>query len=273
MAGLVGVAQRTAREPWPLVIATTVGAVASIALTGLRRAGASPESRYSDIVVLLALPALALLTQEAGRWLIRRLGRPALVVCSTVVVAFLVVQVVALNDDVSSEPFVGEMRPRVLATARIMRDHEPIADHNIFGIPYLTEPSTSTIARLDRNGELPALDVSTADILTAGEYVGAVIGDASRYPEGSGAHGDDRGRFVGRRRAGLPDRRTRHAGTPAGRAARAAGRRLVPGGDRSGRDRGRWPSCRATRAADRASSRPAPAAAPAWACPGRRTSS
>ena len=30
------------REPWPLVIATTVGAVASIALTGLRRAGAPP---------------------------------------------------------------------------------------------------------------------------------------------------------------------------------------------------------------------------------------
>ncbi len=171
-------------EPWPLVIATTVGAVVSIALTGLRRAGASPESRYSDIVVLLALPALALLTQEAGRWFIRRFGRPALVVSCAVVVAFLVVQVVALNDDVSSEPFVGEMRPRVLATARIMRDHEPLAEHNIFGIFYLTEPSTSTIARLDRNGELPALDVSTADILTAREYVGAVIGDASKYPEG-----------------------------------------------------------------------------------------
>ncbi len=76
------------------------------------------------------------------------------------------------------------MRPRVLATARIMRDHEPIASPNIFGVFYLVEPSTSTIARLDRNGELPALDVSTADILTAREYVGAVIGDASRYPEG-----------------------------------------------------------------------------------------
>jgi hypothetical protein len=124
------------------------------------------------------------MSQEAGRWVIRRLGRPALVVGTVGVVAFLVVQVIALNDDVSSEPFVGEMRPRVLATARIMRDHEPIASHNIFGIFYLVEPSTSTIARLDRNGELPALDVSTADILTAREYIGAVIGDASRYPEG-----------------------------------------------------------------------------------------
>lgn len=172
------------REPWPIVLATTVGAVVSIALTGLRRAGAPPESRYSDIVVLLALPALALLTQQAGQWLLRRFGRPALVVCSVVVVAFLVVQVVALNDDVSSEPFVGEMRPRVLATARIMRDHEPLATNNIFGIPFLTEPSTATIARLDRHGELPALDVSTADVLTAREYVEAVIGDASKYPEG-----------------------------------------------------------------------------------------
>ncbi len=171
-------------EPWPLVIATTAGAVFSIALTGIRRAGAGPESRYVDIVVLLALPALALMTQELGRGIVRRFGRPAVAVCSVVVVAFLVVQVVALNDEVSGEAFVGEMRPRVLATARIMRDGEPLATTNIFGIPYLTEPSTTTIARLDRHGELPALDVSASDVLTAREYVETVIGDASKYPEG-----------------------------------------------------------------------------------------
>jgi hypothetical protein len=175
---------RPRHEPWPIVIATTAGALASVALIGLRRAGASPESRYSDIVVLLALPALALATQEVGRALVRRFGRPALAVCSVVVVAFLVVQVIALNDAVSSEPFVGEMRPRVLATAKIMRDHEPIATTNIFGIFYLTEPSTTTIGRLDRHGELPALDVSLADVLTAREYVETLIGGASAYPEG-----------------------------------------------------------------------------------------
>jgi hypothetical protein len=171
-------------EPWPLVVATSVGAVVSIALTGLRRAGAGPESRYSDIVVLLALPALALMTQEAGRWLARRFGRPAFAVLSVIVVAFLVVQVVALNDEVYDEPFVGEMRPRVLATAQILRDHEPLASTNIFGISFLGEPSTTTIGRLDRNGELPALDVSKADVLTAREYIEAVVGDASKYPEG-----------------------------------------------------------------------------------------
>jgi hypothetical protein len=171
-------------EPWPLLIATAVGAAFSIALTGIRRAGAGPESRYVDIVVLLALPALALMTQECGRWIVRRFGQPALAIGSMVVVAFLVVQVVALNDEVSSEAFVGEMRPRVLATARIMRDGEQLATTNIFGIPYLTEPSTTTIARLDRHGELPALDVSASDVLTAREYVETVIGDASRYPEG-----------------------------------------------------------------------------------------
>ncbi len=171
-------------EPWPLVIATTAGAVFSIALTGVRRAGAGPESRYVDIVVLLALPALALLTQEGGRALVRRFGRPALAVCSVLVVAFLVVQVIALDDEVSSEAFVGEMRPRVLATAKIMREGEPLASTNIFGIPYLTEPSTQTIARLDRNGELPAFDVSADDVLTAREYVQTVVGDASRYPDG-----------------------------------------------------------------------------------------
>ncbi len=173
------------REPWPLVIATTVGALASVTLTGLRRSTAPPVSRYSDIVVLLALPVLALMVQDGGRWLTRRFGRPMVAVLSVVVVAFLVVQVVALNDEVEGEAFVGEMQPRVLATARIMRDHEPIASTNIFGIPYLTEPSTTTIARLDRNGELPALDVSTADVLTAREYVGAAVGDASKYPEGA----------------------------------------------------------------------------------------
>jgi hypothetical protein len=171
-------------EPWPLVVATTVGAVFSIALTGVRRAGAGPESRFVDIVVLLALPALALMTQEAGRALLRRFGQATLAVCSVLVVAFLVVQVIALDDEVSHETFVGEMRPRVLATAQILRDHEPIASGNIFGIPYLTEPSASTIGRLDRNGELPAIDVSTADVLTAREYVEVVIGDASAYPEG-----------------------------------------------------------------------------------------
>jgi hypothetical protein len=171
-------------EPWPLVIATTVGSVFSIALTGIRRAGAGPESRYVDIVVLLALPALALMTQEAGRYVVRRFGRPALAVCSVVVVAFLMIQVIALDNEVGDEVFVGEMRPRVLATAKIMRDRDPLASTNIFGIPYLTEPSTRTIARLDRNGELPALDVSTSDVLTAREYVETVIGDASQYPEG-----------------------------------------------------------------------------------------
>ena len=175
---------RPRHEPWPIVVATSAGAVLSLALTALRRAGASPESRYVDIVILLALPALALMTQEAGRALTRRFGRAAVAVCSVIAVMFLVVQVVALDDEVSHEAFVGEMRPRVLATARIMRDHEPIASTNIFGIPYLTEPSATTIARLDRHGELPALDVSTADVLTAREYVGAVIGDASAYPDG-----------------------------------------------------------------------------------------
>jgi hypothetical protein len=93
--------------------------------------------------------------------------------------------VVALDREVKDEAFFGEMRPRVLATALIMRNHEPIASTNIFGIPYLTEPSTDTIARFDRNGELPTLDVSRADVLTAREYVETVIGSASAYPEGA----------------------------------------------------------------------------------------
>jgi hypothetical protein len=172
-------------QPWPLVIATTVGALASVTLTGVRRSTAPPVSRYSDIVVLLALPALALMAQDGGRWFMRRFGRPVLAVVSVLVVAFLVLQIVALNDEVENEAFVGEMKPRVLATARILRDHEPIASTNIFGIPFLTEPSTTSIARLDRNGELPALDVSRADVLTAREYVEAVLGDASKYPEGA----------------------------------------------------------------------------------------
>ena len=172
------------RDPWPLVIATTVGALGSVTLTGLRRATAPPVSRYSDIVVLLALPALALMVQDGGRWLTRRLGRPVVAVTSVLVIVFLVLQVVALNDEIENELFVGEMRPRVLATAQLLRDHAPLASTNIYGIAFVPVPSTSTIARLDRNGDLPALDVSTADVLTAREYVQVAIGDPSKYPEG-----------------------------------------------------------------------------------------
>lgn len=178
---------RPRREPWPLVVATTCGSLASIALTGLRRSGVGSvpgAPRYSDIVVLLALPALALATQELGRALVVRFGRAALVTCSIVVIGFLVLQAVDLDHEVNSQPFEGEMKPRVLAVARIMRDREPIAAHDIFGIFYIQEPSTSTIARLDRNGELPAIDVSLADVLTARQYVETVIGGAAKYPEG-----------------------------------------------------------------------------------------
>ncbi len=167
------------------MLATAVGAVVSIALTGLRRAGLDAEaSRYSDVVVVLLLPALALATQDVARMAVRRVGRPLTAGFTVVVVGFLVVQVVALDHEVQSELFVGEMRPRVLATAKILRDREPIASTNIIGIPFVTEPSTSTIARLDRHGELPALDVTRADILTAREYVEALIGSDPRYPEG-----------------------------------------------------------------------------------------
>jgi len=179
---------RPTREPWPLVVATAIGALASIMLTGLRRAGVDPEaSRYADVVVTLLLPSLALATQDVARLARRRLGRPVTAVFSVLVVAFVVVQVIGLDHEVESEAFVGEMKPRVLATAEILRDGEPIASDNIFGIPFLEEPSTRTIGRLDRHGELPALDVTRADVLTAREYVEATIGGASQYPEGIAA--------------------------------------------------------------------------------------
>ena len=176
---------RPPREPWPLIVATAIGALASITLTGLRRAGVQADaSRYADIVVLLLLPALALATQDLARAAVRRVGRPVMAVCSVLVVVFLVVQVVGLNHEIESEAFVGQMKPRVLATAKILRDGEPTASDNIFGIPFLKEPSTVTIARLYRHGELPALDVSHVDVLTACQYIEATIGTQSRYPEG-----------------------------------------------------------------------------------------
>src|SRR5262249_2186823 len=101
---------RPLREPWPLVVATTVGTVVSLSLTALRRAGAPPDvSRYSDIVVLLALPALALATQDLGRALVRRFGKVAFIACAVAVAAFLVVQVVDLEQVVSTS-YAPEMR-------------------------------------------------------------------------------------------------------------------------------------------------------------------
>ena len=177
---------RPRTDPWPLVLATTVGAVASLSLTGLRRAGADPAvSRYADIVVVLLLPALALATQDVARLAMRRFGRAVVVVVGVVLVgALLVAQVVGLNHYVETEPFLGEMRPRVLATARLVRADEPMITDNIFGIFYLTDPSTATIARLDRNGDLPSLDVTRADTLTAREYVQVAVNGPALFDEG-----------------------------------------------------------------------------------------
>jgi hypothetical protein len=177
---------RPRTEPWPLVLATTVGAVASMSLTALRRAGADAEaSRYVDIVVVLLLPALALATQDVARLAMRRFGNAIVVVVGAVLVGVLLVaQVVGLNHYVETEPFLGEMRPRVLATALLLREHEPVISSNIYGISFLGEPSTTTIARLDRNGDLPSLDVTRADILTIREYIQVAVNGPVLFDEG-----------------------------------------------------------------------------------------
>jgi len=51
---------------------------------------------------------------------------------------------------------VADTMPAVTLFSNV--NGEPIASTNIFGIPYLADPSTTTIARLDRHGELPALE-------------------------------------------------------------------------------------------------------------------
>jgi hypothetical protein len=172
-------------EPWPLVLAMTLGAVASMSLTGLRRAGVNADaSRYVDIVVVLLLPALALATQDVVRVAMRRFGNAVAVAAAALVGVLLVAQVVGLNHYVETEPFLGEMRPRVLATARLLRDHEPVISDNIYGIYYLGEPSTATIARLDRNGDLPGLDVTPADILTVREFVQVAVNGPALFDDG-----------------------------------------------------------------------------------------
>ena len=60
---------------------------------------------------------------------VRRFGRSLTAVFTVVVVGFLVVQVVALDHEVQSEIFVGEMQPRVLATAKILRDRRTHRQH------------------------------------------------------------------------------------------------------------------------------------------------
>ena len=176
---------RPRAEPWPLVLATTVGAMASLSLTALRRAGADAAvSRYADIVVVLLLPALALATQDIARLAMRRFGRVVVVVGTVLVGTLLVAQVVGLNHYVETEPFLGEMRPRVLAAALLLRHHEPVITDNIYGISYLPDPSMTTIARLDRNGELPSLDVTRADILTIREYVQVAVGGRALFDDG-----------------------------------------------------------------------------------------
>ena len=218
---------RPRHEPWPLVLATAVGAVASVVLTGLRRAGLDAEaSRYADIIVVLLLPTIVLATQDVGRMAVRRFGRPLTAVFTVVVAGFLVAEVVGIDHEVQSELFVGEMRPRVLATVKILRDGEPIASTNILGIPFLAEPSTSTIDRLHRHGELPDLDVSRADVLTADVRGG---GDRLRAPVSRGARhrgGRNRGAEGLDRDARLPRRGRDLECTGLGDAPVAGGHRV-----------------------------------------------
>jgi len=170
-------------EPWPLVLACSTGAILGNALTGIRRAGTDGgASRYAYIVVVLLLPALALALQDVVAPFVRRHGRPVAYAAAAVLVAFTVVQVVGLNDEVSNEIFVGEMRPRTLGTAVLLRERQPIIADTLFGI--IAEPRPSTIARLDAQGDLPSLDdVSHGDVLTAAEYVQMTVDgpDTQKY--------------------------------------------------------------------------------------------
>ena len=177
---------RPRADPWPLVLAMSAGAVISLALTGVRRAGADPgTSRYAYVVVVLLIPALALAVQQRASVVVHRVGRRVVVVFAGLIVALLVAQFVALDHYVETAFFSGEMRPRVLATAMLLRAHEPLISTNIFGIWFLPEPSTATIARFDRNGELPGTgDITEADVLTAREYVQMVIGSTGMFAEG-----------------------------------------------------------------------------------------
>ncbi len=175
-------------EPWPLVLACSTGAILGSALTGIRRAGTDGgASRYAYIVVVLLLPALALALQDVVGPFVRRHGRPVAYAAAAVLVAFTVVQVVGLNDEVSSEIFVGEMRPRTLGTAVLLRDRAPIIADTLFGI--IAEPSPKTIARLEAQGDLPSLDsVDHDDVLTAAEYVQMTVDGpgAEKYPVAGG---------------------------------------------------------------------------------------
>jgi hypothetical protein len=158
-------------EPWPLLIAMSAGALLGSALTGLRRAGTDGgASRYAYVIVALLLPALALALQELVGPFVRRHGKAAVYAGAGVLVACLVVQVVALNDEISNEIFVGQMRPRTLATALLLRDHQPVIASTLF--PIITEPTPQTVKRMYEAGELPSLDeVTHDDVLTTAEWV------------------------------------------------------------------------------------------------------
>ena len=176
-------------DPWPLVLACSAGAILGNALTGIRRAGTDGgASRYAYVVVVLLLPALALALQDVVGPFVRRHGRPVAYAVAAVLVAFTVVQVVGLNDEVSNEIFVGEMRPRTLGTAVLLRDRQPVIADSLFGI--IAEPSPKTIARLEAQGDLPSLDsVDHDDVLTAAEYVQMTVDGpgAEKYPVAGGA--------------------------------------------------------------------------------------
>jgi hypothetical protein len=183
-AWLVWRARRFRDEPWPIVLATSIGAVLGSAFTGLRRVGADGStSRYAYVVVALLLPALALAVQDVVAPFVRRHGRVLAYAAAGILVAFMVVQVVGLNDRISNEVFVGQMEPRTLVAALLMRENKPVIVQNL--VPFTYEPTPQTVARLDAAGELPSLDgVTHQQVLTQAPWLQMTADSPStvKYP-------------------------------------------------------------------------------------------
>ncbi len=167
------------REPWPLVLATFVGAPLFLFLIDIRRSGlgidAAGAPRYSYAVLALLLPAAAL----AATVLVARTPlRTVLVVATTAVLCL--VGFTDLNDAARIRaPFSQENKHRILAAADLVRSNATfLADQ-----PVPEFDPDLTIARLrslsDRD-QLPGnVAVSEQDRLTAATFLQVAVGDVA----------------------------------------------------------------------------------------------
>jgi hypothetical protein len=167
-------------EPWPMVLTLVVAAPLFLFLIDIRRSGlgvaAAGAPRYSYVVIAVALPAVAL---AAGALLPR--SPIGTIVGLVATASLLLVSLTTLHDETTSfAAFKIENRDRIVAAAAVVRSGADLLS-TLPSPEFNPDLTVSSLRELASDGDLPDIDVSTVERLTAREFLQIASGtDAAR---------------------------------------------------------------------------------------------